>query len=255
VGVLSAIVRKLPIRAAGQTALAAVFGRCAAGLCLVAPIAASAGSAPAAPDPIQPPAVESPAAVKADARPPTDNSPSCNFASPPDPTEGEAIIRAIAKEESFPQDMLVSIARQESGFHMNYVSSAGAVGLMQLMPDTARRFQVDICDPKDNVRGAIRYLRVLQKRFDNPLYILAAYNAGEGVVEQSRGIPLYPETVHYVAAVLTDLYGWKPLRAPAAVASTPAATDMPGGERKKSLDREHNPPSETWSQGFVLHVE
>jgi soluble lytic murein transglycosylase-like protein len=255
VGMLSVIVRKSPNRAARQTALAAVFGGCAAALCLVASSAASAGSAPAAPDPIQPPPVESPAAVKADARPLTDNSPSCNLASSPDPAEGEAIIRAIAKEESFPQDMLVSIARQESGFHMNYVSSAGAVGLMQLMPDTARRFQVDICDPKDNVRGAIRYLRVLQKRFDNPLYILAAYNAGEGVVEQSRGIPLYPETVHYVAAVLTDLYGWKPLRAPAAMAATPAAIEMQGGERKKPADRERNPPSETWSQGFVLHVE
>ena len=72
-----------------------------------------------------------------------------------DAAEGEAIIRAVARDESFPQDMLVSIARQESGFRMNEVSSAGAIGLMQLMPDTARRFQVDICDPRDNVRGAI----------------------------------------------------------------------------------------------------
>jgi hypothetical protein len=248
-----------PTRAARQTAvvgrLGGLVGGCAALLCFAMPIAASGGSAPASPDPTKPSAVESPVAVKVDARAPADNVASCNFAGAPDAAEGEAIIRAVAREESFPQDMLVSIARQESGFRMNEVSSAGAVGLMQLTPDTAKRFQIDICDPKDNVRGAIRFLRVLQKKYDNPIYILAAYNAGEGVVEQSRGVPLYPETVHFVAAVLTDLYGWKPLRAAGAAAPSPATMDMRGGEPKKPLDAERHPPSENWSQGFVLHVE
>jgi hypothetical protein len=245
--------------AARQTTLASrlgwLLGGCAALLCLVMPIAAVGGSAPATPDPAKLTTVEGPVAVKIDARAPADNAAGCNFAGAPDAAEGEAIIRAVARDESFPQDMLVSIARQESGFRMNEVSSAGAVGLMQLMPDTARRFQVDICDPKDNVRGAIRFLRVLQKKYDNPIYMLAAYNAGEGVVDQNRGVPLYPETVHFVAAILTDLYGWKPLRAAGAMASSPAPADLPGGEPKKPVDGERHPPSESWSQGFVLHVE
>jgi len=171
----------------------------------------------------------------------------CKLASPIGSVQGEAIVRKVAGEERFDLDLVLAIARQESGFRMNSVSSAGAVGLMQLMPATAKRFDVDICDPEDNVRGAIRYLRLLQKRYQNPLYVLAAYNAGEGAVEQSRGVPLYPETVRYVSAILTDLYGWKPLEPPTAKA---------GGDG--TINKQEKPEDgsrETWSQGFVLHVE
>ncbi|MGH6859455.1 MAG: lytic transglycosylase domain-containing protein [Phyllobacterium sp.] len=163
-----------------------------------------------------------------------------------DARQGEAIIRKIAAQEDFDAGLLLAIARQESGLRLNSVSSAGAVGLMQLMPGTARRFEVDICDPQDNVRGAIRYLRLLQKRYRNPIYVLAAYNAGEDAVEKSRGIPLYAETVRYVAAVLTDLQGWQPLPASAARGR---ADDRDTDNRKP----DDNP--ETWTQGFVLHVE
>jgi hypothetical protein len=61
----------------------------------------------------------------------------------------------------------------------------------------------------DNVRGGVRYLKLLEKKYANPMYVLAAYNAGEAAVDDNRGIPLYPETVSYVAAILTDLYGWQ----------------------------------------------
>jgi len=169
----------------------------------------------------------------------------CDLASPVDAAQGEAIARKIAGEERFDRDLILAIARQESGFRMNSVSSAGAIGLMQLMPGTAKRFDVDICDPEDNVRGAIRYLRLLQKRYQNPIYVLAAYNAGEGAVEQNRGVPLYAETVRYVSAILTDLYGWKPLEA----AKSRAVTAKSGQEKPDG----HRP--EPWSQGFVLHVE
>ncbi|UXN57224.1 lytic transglycosylase domain-containing protein [Phyllobacterium zundukense] len=171
----------------------------------------------------------------------------CKHASPIDAFQGEAIVRKIAGEERFDPDLVLAIARQESGFRMNSISSAGAVGLMQLMPGTAKRFDVDICDPEDNVRGAIRYLRLLQKKYQNALYVLAAYNAGEGAVEQSRGVPLYPETVRYVSAILTDLYGWKPLERPAAKARG-------NGTINKQEKPEDGSP-EAWSQGFVLHVE
>ena len=171
---------------------------------------------------------------------------SCDFSKVPDAKQGEIIIRKIADEEAFDLDFLLAIARQESGFRMNAVSSAGAVGLMQLMPATAKRFSVDICDPEDNVRGAVRYLRFLQKRYQNPLYVLAAYNAGEGAVDQNRGIPLYPETVRYVSAILTDLYGWKPLGVPAS-----------DGEKRTAGKKNEGQPAkpEEWTQGFVLHVE
>jgi soluble lytic murein transglycosylase-like protein len=167
----------------------------------------------------------------------------CDFSKAPDAKQGEAIVRKVAHDEAFDPDLLLAIARQESGFRMNSVSGAGAVGLMQLMPATAKRFSVDICDPEDNVRGAVRYLRVLQGRYQNPIYVLAAYDAGENAVEQNRGIPPYPETVRYVETILTDLYGWKPFAAPS---SGDGAVAKPKDEPGKR---------EAWTQGFVLHVE
>lgn len=171
----------------------------------------------------------------------------CRFDRPMTVEQGEATVRRIAAEEKFDTDLIVAIARQESGFRMKSVSSAGAVGLMQLMPATAKRFGVDICDPDDNVRGAIRYLKLLHQRYQNLLYVLAAYNAGEVAVEQNRGIPLYPETVRYVTAILTDLNGWKPIEA------------RPVKGRKRDTDIQDQGAAggrrESWSQGFVLHVE
>jgi soluble lytic murein transglycosylase-like protein len=127
---------------------------------------------------------------------------------------------------------------------MDQVSPKGAVGLMQLMPATAKRFGVDACDPADNVRGGVRFLRILQERYRNPMHVLAAYNAGEDAVEQHRGVPPYPETVRYVAAVLNDLNGWpKPVGATASRPRRGVATPDPSN------------PEASWSQGFVMHVE
>jgi soluble lytic murein transglycosylase-like protein len=186
------------------------------------------------------------ASSKQDAVHPDHAAAVCKLKSAVDPAQGEAIVRRIAGEERFDLDLALAIARQESGFRMGSISSAGAIGLMQLMPETAKRFDVDICDPEDNVRGAIRYLRLLQKRYQNLLYVLAAYNAGEGAVEQNRGIPLYPETVRYVSAILTDLYGWKPL-------DTPVIKSRPDNPQITQEKPDGKP--ESWSQGFVLHVE
>jgi len=79
---------------------------------------------------------------------------------------------------------------------------------MQLMPETAGVSPVNPCDAADNVLGGIRYLRYLQSRYQNPLYVLAAYNAGEEAVDRNRGIPPFPETVAYVAQVLDAAYAW-----------------------------------------------
>jgi hypothetical protein len=80
--------------------------------------------------------------------------------------------------------------------------------------------------------------------------VLAAYNAGEGAVEQNRGIPLYPETVRYVAAILTDLNGWQRFND-----NPVAAAAKPGRQRKNASEKPEQAVPGAWSQGFVLHVE
>lgn len=168
----------------------------------------------------------------------------CSFGKVPSPSEAEALARKIATEEGFDPSLVVAVARAESRFRMDQISPKGATGLMQLMPATATRFGVDACDPADNVRGGIRYLRVLQERYRNPMHVLAAYNAGEDAVEQHRGVPPYPETVRYVATVINDLNGW-PIPAPASA----------GRPRRANLTPDRSKPEASWSQGFVMHVE
>ncbi len=94
--------------------------------------------------------------------------------------------------------------KAESGFNPAAVSKAGAIGLMQLMPQTAIRLNVgDPFDPDQNVRGGAAYLRSLMDRFNGKLlWALAAYNAGERVVEEYEGLPPFPETRRFVAKVL-----------------------------------------------------
>lgn len=90
----------------------------------------------------------------------------------------------------------------ESGYQERARSPKGAMGLMQLMPETARRFNVtDPYNPQANIEGGIRYLRTLLDRFPERL-ALAAYNAGEAAVERFQGIPPYAETRDYVTRVL-----------------------------------------------------
>lgn len=168
----------------------------------------------------------------------------CTIGKAPSPAEAEALARKVAAEEAMDPSLVVAVARAESRFRMDQVSPKGAVGLMQLMPATAKRFGVDPCDSADNVRGGVRFLRVLQERYRNPMHVLAAYNAGEDAVEQHRGVPPFPETVRYVAAVLNDLNGWPKPAAP--TASRP---------RRAGANPGSTNPEASWSQGFVMHVE
>jgi soluble lytic murein transglycosylase-like protein len=95
-----------------------------------------------------------------------------------------------------------SVIQVESNYDPFAVSPKGAQGLMQLMPETAKRFGVkDIFDPKQNIEGGVRYLKFLQETFKDERLALAAYNAGEGAVERYGSVPPYPETVDYVAKV------------------------------------------------------
>jgi hypothetical protein len=117
-------------------------------------------------------------------------------------------IDLIARTYGLDPQLMHAVISAESAYNPGAVSDKGAMGLMQLMPDTARRFGVeDPFDPAANMHGGARYLRWLMDRFQNNLnLVLAAYNAGEGAVERyGNAIPPYEETRTYVARVL-DYY-------------------------------------------------
>ena len=105
--------------------------------------------------------------------------------------------------------LLAAVAAQESGFDSRAVSPAGAQGLMQFMPDTARGLGVDPFDPASAVDGAARYLADLGRQFGSSSLALAAYNAGPGTVARHGGIPPYPETQNYVRAVLNKAEAYR----------------------------------------------
>ena len=114
-------------------------------------------------------------------------------------------IRNIARMYQLPPTLLHAVITAESSYNPDAVSRAGAVGLMQLMPETAKRYGVsNRRNPKDNIFGGTRYLRDLLKMFDNNLILaLAAYNAGEGAVKKyGNQIPPYKETRNYVNKVI-----------------------------------------------------
>lgn len=117
----------------------------------------------------------------------------------------EPTIAQAAKTHSLPPALLHAVITAESAYDPDAVSSAGAVGLMQLMPGTAQRYGVaNRRDPVANVSGGTRYLRDLLEMFDDNLVLaIAAYNAGENaVLEYGRRIPPYKETETYVRRVL-----------------------------------------------------
>ena len=119
------------------------------------------------------------------------------------PPDLAAILREAAVHHGIDVRLLIAVARKESGFRRNAVSPVGARGVMQLMPRTAKWLGVrDTFDPRENIFAAARYLKMLERMFDGDLELmLAAYNAGPGNVRKYRGIPPYPETRAYVAAI------------------------------------------------------
>jgi soluble lytic murein transglycosylase-like protein len=100
--------------------------------------------------------------------------------------------------------LIRAVIHAESAFNPQAVSPKGARGLMQLIPDTAKRFSVkNSFDPRENITGGSKYLSWLLKRYGGNLkYAVAAYNAGEGSVDKYRGVPPYTETQNYVMRVL-----------------------------------------------------
>ncbi|MFN7224371.1 MAG: lytic transglycosylase domain-containing protein [Paracoccaceae bacterium] len=113
-----------------------------------------------------------------------------------------AVAKAVANRHGVPEDIFLRLVQQESGWNPGAVSHKGATGLAQLMPGTARKLGVDINDPRQNLDGGARYLKMMHAKFGSWRLALAAYNAGPGAVEKHNGIPPYAETINYVKAIL-----------------------------------------------------
>jgi soluble lytic murein transglycosylase-like protein len=119
--------------------------------------------------------------------------------------EYEGMIRGAAKDATIQAALVRAVIVVESGFNPRATSKKGAIGLMQLLPATAKRYGVkNIYDPEQNVRAGARYLKDLLVRFDSNLELaLAAYNAGEEAVERyGRHVPPFRETLAYVPSVM-----------------------------------------------------
>jgi soluble lytic murein transglycosylase-like protein len=159
------------------------------------PVAAIAGYEPEEIVPAPQPPIAPPAALPSAA-------PSLT---PETPAE---LATAAAQKYLLPDSFVRSVMKAESGFQPDAVSPRGAIGLMQLMPETARELGVDPKDPHQNADGGAQYLRLLLAKYeDDPnqvLLALAAYNAGPAAVERWHGVPPYRETREYILRVLRN---------------------------------------------------
>lgn len=119
--------------------------------------------------------------------------------------EFDPIISSLCSEYGVDRSLVKAVIHAESGYNPNAVSPKGAKGLMQLMPKTAQGLKVsNSFDPKDNIRGGIKYLRFLLDTFKGDVTLtLAAYNAGLSRVSQYGGVPPFEETRNYISRVLS----------------------------------------------------
>ena len=131
------------------------------------------------------------------------------------PADIDQLVEQTASRYHVDPELIRAVIRVESGYDPKAVSSKGAMGLMQLIPETAHRFGVaDPFDPKQNLEGGVNYLKYLLDLFGGDLSLsLAAYNAGEHSVQRSGGIPAIPETQNYVRKVTNIYQGDAPAQA------------------------------------------
>jgi hypothetical protein len=158
------------------------------------------------------------------------------------PEEYAKLAIAIAAEEDVDPNWVLSIMRAENaGFDPGLISSAGAVGLMQVMPEIGEAFGAnDLTDPELNIRAGTRFLRILIEKYRNPVLIAAAYNAGEPRVDVHQSLPLIRETADYVTRVVGYYTG-----PPAASQITQVPPSAIAGQnpprRRGAVDRARSP--------------
>lgn len=119
----------------------------------------------------------------------------------------KSIIEKAAETYNLPVQLIEEVIRHESNFQINAKSSAGASGLMQLMPETAKSLGVkNIFDPVENVMAGSKYLRQMLDKYNGNIELaLAAYNAGPGNVDKYKGIPPFEETKNYVKSIISAI--------------------------------------------------
>ena len=118
-------------------------------------------------------------------------------------TDPRQMVREAAAQAGLPPEFVESVAKVESAFHPDAVSPKGAVGVMQLMPETAAKLGADPHNVEQNITAGTQLLRQLLLRYDGDVIkALAAYNAGEGAVDRYKGVPPYRETQYYVNKVI-----------------------------------------------------
>jgi soluble lytic murein transglycosylase-like protein len=136
------------------------------------------------------------------------NTPVVPIAPPAEPASADTktMLRDAARRSGLPPEFVESVAQVESGFRPDAISPKGALGVMQLMPDTARTLGADPHDTAQNIDAGTRLLRELLIKYNGDVVkALAAYNAGEGAVDKYQGLPPYNETRLYVNKVI-DAY-------------------------------------------------
>lgn len=123
----------------------------------------------------------------------------------------ETLIEKYAQKNNLDPDFIKAVVKQESGFNPDATSKCGAMGLMQLMPNTAKGLGVtNAYDPEQNIEGGVKYLKSMLNRFNNdPKLALAAYNAGPGAVQKYGDVPPYRETQNYVKNILASYEAMK----------------------------------------------
>ena len=164
----------------------------------------------------------------------------------------EGMIHRAARHEGVDPLLLESVVAAESAFNPYSVSSRGAVGLMQLMPRTARSLGVDNrFNPEDNLRGGARYLKKLYKRFGSWPLALAAYNAGPSNVVKYDGVPPFKETKRYVNKVMRYYDGVRESRGLVAMRKSKGRKGRDTSYRLQSMDQIK--PRKATRRDFIVH--